>query len=83
MPEFARSITVAQMLEEKGKELSLELLCGCEYVNREIVKPSINRPGLALDGHLENFRAEAIQIMGRGEYAFCAKLSYKKLKANL
>lgn len=83
MPEFARSITVAQMLGDKGQELSLELLCGREYINREIIKPSINRPGLALDGHLENFRAEAVQIMGRGEYAFCAKLTYKKLKANL
>ncbi len=83
MPEFARSITVAQLLEDKGKDLCLELLCGQEYLNREINKPSINRPGLALDGHLENFRAEVIQIMGRGEYAFCAKLSYQKLKANL
>lgn len=83
MPEFARSVTVAQMLEAKGKDLSLELLCGEEYLNREIAKPSLNRPGLALDGHLENFRADVIQIMGRGEYAFCAKLSYKKLKANL
>lgn len=83
MPEFARSVSVAQMFEDKGKDLCLELLCGAEYLNREIAKPSLNRPGLALDGHLENFRADVIQIMGRGEYAFCAKLPYKKLKANL
>ncbi len=82
MPEFARTITVEQMLEAKGKELSLQLLCGKKNLNREITKATVNRPGLALDGHLENYRAEIIQIIGRGEYAFCAKLPYDALKEN-
>lgn len=82
MPEFARTITVSQLLEAKGKELSLGLLCGKKNIHREITKSGVNRPGLALDGHLENFRAEIIQIIGRGEYAFCAKLAYTVLKAN-
>lgn len=82
MPEFARTITVEQLLEAKGKELSLQLLCGKKNLNREIIKATVNRPGLALDGHLENYRAEIIQIIGRGEYAFCAKLPYDSLKEN-
>ncbi len=82
MPEFARIITVEQLLEAKGKELSLQLLCGKKNLNREITKATVNRPGLALDGHLENYRAEIIQIIGRGEYAFCAKLPYDALKEN-
>ncbi len=82
MPEFARTITVEQLLEAKGKELSLQLLCGKKNLNREITKATVNRPGLALDGHLENYRAEIIQIIGRGEYAFCAKLPYDALKEN-
>lgn len=82
MPEFARTITVEQLLEAKGEELSLQLLCGKKKLNREITKATVNRPGLALDGHLENYRAEIIQIIGRGEYAFCAKLPYEALKEN-
>ncbi len=82
MAEFERTVTVAKMLADQGKELSLELLLGQKYTNREISKASVNRPGLAMDGHLENFRGELIQIIGRGEYAFCAKLPAKRLKAN-
>lgn len=82
MAEFERTVTVAKMLADQGKELSLELLLGQKYTNREISKASVNRPGLAMDGHLENFRGELVQIIGRGEYAFCAKLPSKRLKAN-
>ncbi len=82
MAEFERTITVAQLLQDQSKELDLEILLGQKYTKREISKASVNRPGLAMDGHLENFRGELIQIIGRGEYAFCAKLPYNKLKAN-
>jgi HPr kinase/phosphorylase len=82
VPEFARAITVARLLEAKGKDLSLTVFCGERYLSREIPRPSLNRPGLALDGHLENYRAEIIQIIGRGEYAFCANLPQAKLKTN-
>ncbi len=83
MAEFERTITVAKLIEDQGKELNLEVLLGQKYAaKREISKASVNRPGLAMDGHLENFRGELVQIIGRGEYAFCAKISYQKLKAN-
>ncbi|MDR0645785.1 MAG: HPr(Ser) kinase/phosphatase [Elusimicrobiota bacterium] len=82
MPQFERVITVKQLLEDKGEDLSLELISGKKSLRREIIKASVNRPGLALDGHLENYRAEIVQIIGRGEYAFCANLSSAKLKTN-
>lgn len=82
MPEFARTITVGQLLEAKGKDLDLGLLSGKRNLKREITRASVNRPGLALDGHLENFRADIVQIIGRGEYAFCAKLPTRTLKSN-
>jgi len=82
MTEFERSVTVAKMVQDQGKELCLEVLLGQKYTKREIFKASVNRPGLAMDGHLENFRGELVQIIGRGEYAFCAKLPYQRLKAN-
>jgi HPr kinase/phosphorylase len=82
VPEFARTITVGQFFEAKGRNLGLKLLCGHRNLAREITKPGVNRPGLALDGHLENFRAEFIQVVGRGEYAFCANLPARALRSN-
>ncbi len=83
MSQFARTVTVEQLLQDKQKELCLELISGKTNLKREITKAALNRPGLALDGHLENYRAEIIQIIGRGEYAFCAKQPFAALKGNI
>ena len=79
MAEFERSVTVAKMVEDKGKDLCLEVLLGQKYTKREISKASVNRPGLAMDGHLENFRGELVQIIGRGFtiYVFFNENGYK------
>ncbi len=81
MQEFTKSVTVSELLQVK--RLHLELVCGKRYVHREITTPSINRPGLALCGHLDHFRANAIQVFGKGEHAFCAKEKPAQLKANI
>ena len=81
MQEFTKSVTVGDLLQVK--RLHLELVCGKRYVHREITTPSINRPGLALCGHLDHFRANAIQVFGKGEHAFCAKEKPALLKANI
>ena len=81
MQEFTKSVTVGELLQVK--RLHLELVCGKRYVHREITTPSINRPGLALCGHLDHFRANAIQVFGKGEHAFCAKEKPALLKANI
>ena len=81
MQEFTKSVTVSELLQVK--RLHLELVCGKRYVHREITTPSINRPGLALCGHLDHFRANAIQVFGKGEHAFCAKEKPALLKANI
>lgn len=65
------------------KRLHLELVCGKRYLHREITTTSINRPGLALCGHLESFRANAIQVFGRGEHAYCQKENKARLAANI
>ena len=79
--EFTKSITVAELLQVK--RLNLELVCGKRYLQREITLGSANRPGLALSGHLDNFRANSVQVFGRGEYAFCQKENKTRLRANI
>ena len=81
MQEFTKSVTVSELLQVK--RLHLELVCGKRYVHREITSPRINRPGLALCGYLDYFRADAIQVFGRGEYGFCLKEKPSVLKANI
>ena len=44
MAEFERTITVAKLIEDQGKELNLEVLLGQKYAaKREISKPSVNK----------------------------------------
>ncbi|MDO5764153.1 MAG: hypothetical protein Q4P84_00430 [Elusimicrobiales bacterium] len=79
--EFTKSITVAELLQVK--RLNLELVCGKRYIHREITLGSVNRPGLALGGHLDNFRTHSVQVFGRGEQAFCQKENKSRLRANV
>lgn len=77
------SFTVGDLLREQGELLKLEVVTGEKAVGRRISVPDLNRPGLALSGFLETFRAERVQIMGRGEQAYCAQAPAKSLEANL
>lgn len=70
MREFTKSITVADLLQVK--RLHLELVCGKRYLQRDIPTPNLNRPGLALCGHMDHFLPDAIQLFGKAEYGFCA-----------
>lgn len=76
-------VTVGDLLREQRGHLKLELVGGKNALSRKITTPETNRPGLALAGHLEHFRAERIQIFGRGEQAYCAKAAPKELVQNL
>lgn len=77
------SLTVADLLKEQGERLRLELITGEKALGRKIAVAELNRPGLALSGFLENFRAERIQIIGAGEQTFCLKARPKELGSAL
>ena len=79
----AKSITVRELLKSRGKVLGLKVIAGAKDLSHKITVSEINRPGLAIAGHLEQFRSERIQIIGAGEYAYCVKEDRKKVVANL
>jgi len=81
--ESVKSITVGELLKSRGKMLELRVVTGAGHLGRKIAVSQINRPGLAIAGHLEQFRSERIQIIGQGEHAFCVKESGRKIAANL
>ncbi|MBI4056936.1 MAG: HPr(Ser) kinase/phosphatase [Elusimicrobia bacterium] len=76
-------MTVGELLREKKRDLKLELVAGEGNLERKISVPEVNRPGLALGGYLEHFRSERIQIIGRGEHAYCLQAAPDTLKAIL
>jgi HPr kinase/phosphorylase len=72
-------LTVSQLLKEQSQRLKLELTAGERSLGRRISVSELNRPGLALAGFLENFRAERIQIFGAGEQSYCLKADSARL----
>lgn len=78
-----RSITVKELLKARGKMMGLRVIAGREYLGKKITVSEVNRPGLAITGHLDQFRSERIQIIGKGEYAYCANENPKKIRHNL
>ncbi|HEY9054978.1 MAG TPA: HPr(Ser) kinase/phosphatase [Rectinemataceae bacterium] len=65
--------------------LGLTCVAGRAGLGRSITVPDLNRPGLALAGFYESFAWERLQIFGRGECAYLAKLdsssSYESIEA--
>jgi HPr kinase/phosphorylase len=64
------ALLVADILQERQKELELTLLAGAKGVRRQVSVSEINRPGLALSGYLDYFPSERVQIMGLGEHTY-------------
>lgn len=79
----ANSINIEDILKLAGQNLKLKVAAGAPYLGSTVTVTEINRPGLALSGHLENFRSERIQIIGKGEYAYCSKEEPKRLLESL
>lgn len=73
MAEF----TVLDLIKVEAKEnnlLQLRCIAGQLGLNRLINASRISRPGLPLSGFFENFSASNIQVFGRSEQNYLAKL---------
>jgi len=80
---YFKSISVAEVLKAKQTDLGLKLVASEKYLDREIAHRNVNRPGLAFVGYMENFRADLVQVIGRGEYSYCKAADPKVLKENV
>ncbi|MBI2070207.1 MAG: HPr(Ser) kinase/phosphatase [Elusimicrobia bacterium] len=74
------SLTVGELLTARGELLRIKVLAGRAGLNRAIRATEVNRPGLALLGHMERFRSERIQVIGRGEESVLRKLKAKQIE---
>ena len=68
-------ITVGDFFEKFGSDLKLEHQNEGIGLDREILEPSLNHPGLALAGFLSYFAYKRIQVCGNSEQSYLSKLS--------
>ncbi len=67
-------LTVRELLDEAGGRLRLERLAGEAGLARTITSPRIQKPGLALAGHLLHLHPGRVQILGATEMSYLASL---------
>jgi len=72
--KYSKQVTVAEFFKAGAKRLSMELVSGKAGMNRAIVEPSVNRPGLALTGFFRYFAHKRIQVLGHAEHAYLFSL---------
>ncbi len=65
-------LEVSALLEAPA--LGLVLITGAEGMGRSIASPEVQKPGLALAGHLESLHADRVQILGYSEISYLESL---------
>lgn len=68
-------LTVGDFYEKYGKALKLDLITDKVGMDRKILEPTVNHPGLALAGSLSYFAYKRIQVIGNPEQSYLNKLS--------
>jgi HPr kinase/phosphorylase len=69
------SIRVGDFYNRHREALSMELAGTEKGFDREILEPTINRPGLALSGFYKYFALHRIQVIGQAERSYLRHLS--------
>ena len=68
-------VTVEKFFTEYKDELKLELVAGKGGLGREIIEPTINRPGLVLAGFTKYFAYKRVQALGNADVFFLRSLT--------
>jgi HPr kinase/phosphorylase len=79
----APSLRVRDLLAAVGGELSLRLVSGRRGLDRLILLPRVQRPGLALTGFTEYIRYGRVQILGGTEVSYLRTLPPARRRAVL
>jgi HPr kinase/phosphorylase len=77
------AITVKNLWDEGGKNLSLSIIAGEQYLDRKLPETAMNRPGLALTGFFQYFANHRLQIFGLAEFTYLKSLSEKEKLSRL
>ncbi|MFH1725412.1 MAG: HPr(Ser) kinase/phosphatase [Elusimicrobiota bacterium] len=83
MAVIAKGLSIRSFLEEVGESLRVRLVSGVRSAGRKMVVAEVNRPGLSLAGYIRHFRAERVQIIGRGEHGYLAEADPRQVRRHL
>ncbi len=75
------SVLVREFFEQNEESLRLRLAGSEAGLERRILEPSVNRPGLALSGFFTYFAYKRIQVIGNSELSFLAGLKPELARA--
>ncbi len=75
------NIPVIKLIKDKDSRLHLEPLTGKAGLDKKIVIPRIQKPGLALTGDTSNLHPGRIQVLGKAEMRYLSSLSAPKRKS--
>lgn len=64
------SVLVKDFFDQNQELLKLRLVGSDEGLSRRIMEPSVNRPGLALNGFFTYFAYKRVQVIGNSEISF-------------
>lgn len=67
-------LTVADLVERRGRLLELEVVAGREGLERDVRSADISSPGLVLAGFTERFPSGRLQVLGETEIKFLRSL---------
>lgn len=68
-------MTVEKFYTDHAVPLGLKLLAGAAGLKRQILEPTINRPGLALAGFRRYFAPKRVQVIGNVETSYLRSIS--------
>ena len=74
MPEDFIQTTVRSMLNGELDELALKLVTGDDGLDRTILRPRVQKPGLAFAGYYEYIKPWRVQIIGESETKYLQSL---------
>ena len=67
-------ITVEQFYKDHATELKLKMVAGKEGLQRVIIEPTVNRPGLVLSGFTHYFAYKRVQVLGNADVYYLKSL---------
>lgn len=74
-------VTVGRFFKEHESELKSKLIAGGGGLDRVIVEPSVNRPGLILAGFKNYFAYKRVQVLGNADVYYLRSLPEPKRRA--
>jgi len=75
------SVPIRELLETAGPALGLRVVAGRRGLDRSVVVPRLQQPGLALAGYLAQLHADRMQVLGNSEVSYLTTLDPARARA--